>query len=168
MSFCICLARERKRERKKTQQHCYGYHNAPPPFSLLSWFPSWKVPMMYSATPATVSAATSPATSVPYAATAPANQVCSFLKLSVINPWALNKCFIFKSGELLQHLRSIALLALPLIKLHVSSRTRLHLTPHRTQRSSIWKYLCGIYCLLHGFWVVFFFFFVLHLLSASF
>uniref|UniRef100_A0A3Q3G123 Muscleblind like splicing regulator 2 n=1 Tax=Labrus bergylta TaxID=56723 RepID=A0A3Q3G123_9LABR len=44
------------------------------------------VPMMYSATPATVSAATTPATSVPYAATAPANQVCSFLKLSVINP----------------------------------------------------------------------------------
>ncbi|KAM9820482.1 muscleblind-like protein 2a isoform 1-T1 [Neosynchiropus ocellatus] len=36
------------------------------------------VPMMYSATPATVSAATTPATSVPYAATAPANQVCSF------------------------------------------------------------------------------------------
>ncbi|XP_041807432.1 muscleblind-like protein 2a isoform X5 [Chelmon rostratus] len=33
------------------------------------------VPMMYSATPATVSAATSPATSVPYAATAPANQI---------------------------------------------------------------------------------------------
>ncbi|XP_029348833.1 muscleblind-like protein 2a isoform X1 [Echeneis naucrates] len=44
------------------------------------------VPMMYSATPATVSAATTPATSVPYAATATANQVCSFLKLSVINP----------------------------------------------------------------------------------
>uniref|UniRef100_A0A8D3B0Y4 Muscleblind like splicing regulator 2 n=1 Tax=Scophthalmus maximus TaxID=52904 RepID=A0A8D3B0Y4_SCOMX len=43
------------------------------------------VPMMYSATPATVSAATTPATSVPYAATATANQVCSFLKLSVIN-----------------------------------------------------------------------------------
>ncbi|XP_075950611.1 muscleblind-like protein 2a isoform X3 [Anarhichas minor] len=33
------------------------------------------VPMMYSATPATVSAATAPATSVPYAATAPANQI---------------------------------------------------------------------------------------------
>uniref|UniRef100_A0A8C5I7G5 Muscleblind-like protein 2a n=1 Tax=Gouania willdenowi TaxID=441366 RepID=A0A8C5I7G5_GOUWI len=44
------------------------------------------VPMMYSATPATVSAATTPATSVPYAATAPTNQVCSFLKLSVIKP----------------------------------------------------------------------------------
>uniref|UniRef100_A0A3Q2Q3I7 Muscleblind-like protein 2a n=1 Tax=Fundulus heteroclitus TaxID=8078 RepID=A0A3Q2Q3I7_FUNHE len=44
------------------------------------------VPMMYSATPATVSAAATPATSVPYAATAPANQVCSFLKLSVVNP----------------------------------------------------------------------------------
>ncbi|CAG05922.1 unnamed protein product, partial [Tetraodon nigroviridis] len=34
------------------------------------------VPMVYSVTPATVSAATSPTTSVPYAATAPANQVC--------------------------------------------------------------------------------------------
>ncbi|XP_069388492.1 muscleblind-like protein 2a isoform X2 [Paralichthys olivaceus] len=34
-----------------------------------------KVPMMYSATPATVSAATTPATSVPYAATATANQI---------------------------------------------------------------------------------------------
>ncbi|XP_015218893.1 muscleblind-like protein 2 isoform X1 [Lepisosteus oculatus] len=33
------------------------------------------VPMMYSATPATVSAATTPATSVPFAATAPANQI---------------------------------------------------------------------------------------------
>ncbi|KAG7227630.1 hypothetical protein INR49_005445 [Caranx melampygus] len=33
------------------------------------------VPMMYSATPATVSAATTPATSVPYAATASANQI---------------------------------------------------------------------------------------------
>ncbi|XP_063743813.1 muscleblind-like protein 2a isoform X2 [Eleginops maclovinus] len=33
------------------------------------------VPMMYSATPATVSAATTPATSVAYAATAPANQI---------------------------------------------------------------------------------------------
>uniref|UniRef100_A0A7N6FIK6 C3H1-type domain-containing protein n=1 Tax=Anabas testudineus TaxID=64144 RepID=A0A7N6FIK6_ANATE len=41
-----------------------------------AFFPT--VPMMYSATPATVSAATTPATSVPYAATAPANQVCSF------------------------------------------------------------------------------------------
>ncbi|KAJ0005566.1 hypothetical protein NQD34_015460 [Periophthalmus magnuspinnatus] len=33
------------------------------------------VPMMYSTAPATVSAATTPATSVPYAATAPANQI---------------------------------------------------------------------------------------------
>ncbi|XP_010787783.1 muscleblind-like protein 2a isoform X6 [Notothenia coriiceps] len=41
-----------------------------------AFFPT--VPMMYSASPATVSAATTPATSVPYAATAPANQVCSF------------------------------------------------------------------------------------------
>lgn len=57
-----------------------------------------KVPMVYSVTPATVSAATSPTTSVPYAATAPANQVCSSLQLSVINPSALNKCFIFQSG----------------------------------------------------------------------
>ncbi|XP_029936909.1 muscleblind-like protein 2 isoform X7 [Myripristis murdjan] len=38
-----------------------------------AFFPT--VPMMYSATPATVSAATTPATSVPYAATAPANQI---------------------------------------------------------------------------------------------
>ncbi|MFT7818027.1 muscleblind-like protein 2a isoform X8 [Arapaima gigas] len=38
-----------------------------------TFFPT--VPMMYSATPATVSAATTPATSVPYAATAPANQI---------------------------------------------------------------------------------------------
>ncbi|XP_042260699.1 muscleblind-like protein 2 isoform X3 [Thunnus albacares] len=38
-----------------------------------AFFPA--VPMMYSATPATVSAATTPATSVPYAATAPANQI---------------------------------------------------------------------------------------------
>uniref|UniRef100_A0A6Q2Z720 C3H1-type domain-containing protein n=1 Tax=Esox lucius TaxID=8010 RepID=A0A6Q2Z720_ESOLU len=52
------------------------------------------VPMMYSATPATVSAATTPATSLPYAATAPANQVCSFFKafFSPSNPRALNKC----------------------------------------------------------------------------
>ncbi|XP_036396434.1 muscleblind-like protein 2a isoform X4 [Megalops cyprinoides] len=38
-----------------------------------AFFPT--VPMMYSATPATVSAATTPATSAPYAATAPANQI---------------------------------------------------------------------------------------------
>ncbi|XP_033957018.1 muscleblind-like protein 2 isoform X2 [Pseudochaenichthys georgianus] len=38
-----------------------------------AFFPT--VPMMYSASPATVSAATTPATSVPYAATAPANQI---------------------------------------------------------------------------------------------
>uniref|UniRef100_A0A8C3SUU5 C3H1-type domain-containing protein n=1 Tax=Chelydra serpentina TaxID=8475 RepID=A0A8C3SUU5_CHESE len=36
------------------------------------------VPMMHSATSATVSAAATPATSVPFAATATANQVCSF------------------------------------------------------------------------------------------
>ncbi|XP_062370831.1 muscleblind-like protein 2 isoform X23 [Cinclus cinclus] len=36
------------------------------------------VPMMHNATAATVSAATTPATSVPFAATATANQVCSF------------------------------------------------------------------------------------------
>ncbi|XP_015715851.1 muscleblind-like protein 3 isoform X5 [Coturnix japonica] len=40
------------------------------------------VPMMHGATPATVSAATTPATSVPFAATATANQVCSFQWLS--------------------------------------------------------------------------------------
>ncbi len=56
------------------------------PFHCFHGSPPEKVPMMYSATPANVSAATSPATSVPYAATAPANQVCSFLKLSVIDP----------------------------------------------------------------------------------
>ncbi|XP_057186763.1 muscleblind-like protein 2 isoform X8 [Triplophysa rosa] len=38
-----------------------------------AFFPT--VPMMYSATPATVSGATTPATSVPYATTAPANQI---------------------------------------------------------------------------------------------
>ncbi|KAL2081637.1 hypothetical protein ACEWY4_023490 [Coilia grayii] len=38
-----------------------------------AFFPT--VPLMYSATPATVSAATTPATSLPYAATAPANQI---------------------------------------------------------------------------------------------
>ncbi|XP_061841044.1 muscleblind-like protein 2 isoform X2 [Nerophis lumbriciformis] len=44
------------------------------------------VPMMYSATPATVSAATTPATSVPYAATAPANQLpCLFEQPSEID-----------------------------------------------------------------------------------
>uniref|UniRef100_A0A3B3VZ14 Muscleblind like splicing regulator 2 n=1 Tax=Poecilia latipinna TaxID=48699 RepID=A0A3B3VZ14_9TELE len=52
--------------------------------AMAAFYPA--VPMMYSATPATVSAAATPATSVPYAATAPANQVCSFLKLSVVNP----------------------------------------------------------------------------------
>ncbi|XP_075335712.1 muscleblind-like protein 2 isoform X9 [Odontesthes bonariensis] len=41
--------------------------------SAAAFYPA--VPMMYSATPATVSAATTPATSVPYAATAPANQI---------------------------------------------------------------------------------------------
>uniref|UniRef100_A0A3B3VX84 Muscleblind like splicing regulator 2 n=1 Tax=Poecilia latipinna TaxID=48699 RepID=A0A3B3VX84_9TELE len=56
------------------------------PFHCFHGSPPEKVPMMYSATPATVSAAATPATSVPYAATAPANQVCSFLKLSVVNP----------------------------------------------------------------------------------
>ncbi|XP_023698328.1 muscleblind-like protein 2a isoform X1 [Paramormyrops kingsleyae] len=47
-----------------------------PTGSLLCMTPATSiVPMMYSATPATVSAATTPATSVPYAATAPANQI---------------------------------------------------------------------------------------------
>ncbi|XP_061841046.1 muscleblind-like protein 2 isoform X4 [Nerophis lumbriciformis] len=49
-----------------------------------AFFPT--VPMMYSATPATVSAATTPATSVPYAATAPANQLpCLFEQPSEID-----------------------------------------------------------------------------------
>ncbi|XP_044523572.1 muscleblind-like protein 1 isoform X2 [Gracilinanus agilis] len=39
------------------------------------------VPMVHGATPATVSAATTSATSVPFAATATANQVCSFTAL---------------------------------------------------------------------------------------
>ncbi|XP_035533026.1 muscleblind-like protein 2a isoform X5 [Morone saxatilis] len=46
-----------------------------PTGSVFCMTPNSIVPMMYSATPATVSAATSPATSVPYAATAPANQI---------------------------------------------------------------------------------------------
>lgn len=41
--------------------------------------PYRKVPMMHGATPTTVSAATTPATSVPFAATATANQVCPLL-----------------------------------------------------------------------------------------
>ncbi|XP_019129746.1 muscleblind-like protein 2a isoform X4 [Larimichthys crocea] len=56
------------------------------------------VPMMYSATPATVSAATSPATSVPYAATAPANQIkhfcspsCTYTKLCLNYPLIILK-----------------------------------------------------------------------------
>ncbi|XP_028323169.1 muscleblind-like protein 2a isoform X5 [Gouania willdenowi] len=43
------------------------------PLQQPAFFPT--VPMMYSAAPATVSAATTPATSVPYAATAPTNQI---------------------------------------------------------------------------------------------
>ncbi|XP_034042027.1 muscleblind-like protein 2a isoform X2 [Thalassophryne amazonica] len=47
-----------------------------PTSSILCMTPATNVvPMMYSATPATVSAASTPATSVPYAATAPANQI---------------------------------------------------------------------------------------------
>ena len=38
-----------------------------------------KVPMMHGATPTTVSAATTPATSVPFAATATGNQVWQFI-----------------------------------------------------------------------------------------
>ncbi|XP_037134042.1 muscleblind-like protein 2a isoform X3 [Syngnathus acus] len=53
------------------QQHAFF-----PTGSVLCMTPaSSLVPMMYSATPATVSAATTPATSVPYAATAQANQI---------------------------------------------------------------------------------------------
>uniref|UniRef100_A0A8C6Z4A3 Muscleblind like splicing regulator 2 n=1 Tax=Nothoprocta perdicaria TaxID=30464 RepID=A0A8C6Z4A3_NOTPE len=43
-----------------------------------AFIPTGKLPMMHNATAATVSAATTPATSVPFAATATANQVCSF------------------------------------------------------------------------------------------
>ncbi|KAM7407383.1 hypothetical protein PAMA_003217 [Pampus argenteus] len=46
-----------------------------PTGSVFCMAPANLVPMMYSATPATVSAATTPATSVPYTATAPANQI---------------------------------------------------------------------------------------------
>lgn len=45
-----------------------------------------KVPMVHGATPATVSAATTSATSVPFAATATANQVCSFTALFLKQP----------------------------------------------------------------------------------
>uniref|UniRef100_A0A3Q2Y5K3 Muscleblind like splicing regulator 2 n=1 Tax=Hippocampus comes TaxID=109280 RepID=A0A3Q2Y5K3_HIPCM len=75
----LCMTPANSIGKYPRQTRRYGYHNAPPAFSLLPWFPLPEpVPMMYSATPASVSAATSPATSVPYAATAPANQVCSF------------------------------------------------------------------------------------------
>ena len=88
----LCVVSERRWE-----QRFYGYHNAAPPSPLLPWSPPPPdtVPMMYSATPATVSAATAPATS-PYAATATANQVCSFCfsvgSFLSVNPWTLNKC----------------------------------------------------------------------------
>ncbi|XP_062389882.1 muscleblind-like protein 2a isoform X1 [Sardina pilchardus] len=53
------------------------------------------VPMMYSATPATVSAATTPATSVPYAATAPANQLpASFPPRATLR---LNSCYLHET-----------------------------------------------------------------------
>lgn len=45
-------------------------------------FPSEKVPMMHGASPAAVSAATTSATSVPFAS-ASANQVCSFMAFSL-------------------------------------------------------------------------------------
>ncbi|XP_041924061.1 muscleblind-like protein 2a isoform X2 [Alosa pseudoharengus] len=53
------------------------------------------VPMMYSATPATVSAATTPATSVPYAATAPANQLpACFPPRATLR---LNSCYLHET-----------------------------------------------------------------------
>jgi len=53
-----------------------GPHTAPlfGMFAYVIFLP--KVPMVHGATPATVSAATTSATSVPFAATATANQVC--------------------------------------------------------------------------------------------
>lgn len=53
-----------------------GSHTAPlfRMFAYMIFLP--KVPMVHGATPATVSAATTSATSVPFAATATANQVC--------------------------------------------------------------------------------------------
>lgn len=111
--ICICLARERSVAMVIIMLHLlfHCFHGSLPE----------QVPMMYSASPASVSAATSPATSVPYTATAPANQVCSFLKLSVVNPWALNKCFIFKWEELL---------CLPAcIAFHQASHTRRSIEP---------------------------------------
>lgn len=55
---------------------CHGFHIATL-FCVFAYmiFPP-KVPMVHGATPATVSAATTSATSVPFAATATANQVC--------------------------------------------------------------------------------------------
>lgn len=55
---------------------CHGFHIATL-FCMFAYmiFPP-KVPMVHGATPATVSAATTSATSVPFAATATANQVC--------------------------------------------------------------------------------------------
>lgn len=75
---------------------CHGFHIATL-FCMFAYmiFPP-KVPMVHGATPATVSAATTSATSVPFAATATANQVCSFTALflknrlwqgSVQQPW---------------------------------------------------------------------------------
>ena len=64
---------------------CHGFHIATL-FCMFAYviFPP-KVPMVHGATPATVSAATTSATSVPFAATATANQVCSFTALFLTN-----------------------------------------------------------------------------------
>lgn len=63
---------------KPTKQNIYTLH--PPVCRFHGSLP--KVPMMHGATPTTVSAATTPATSVPFAATATANQVWPFQWLS--------------------------------------------------------------------------------------
>ncbi len=52
------------------------------PVCVLIPFSLWKVPMMHGASPAAVSAATTSATSVPFAS-ASANQVCSFMAFSL-------------------------------------------------------------------------------------
>lgn len=64
--------------KKKPKKYIYTLH--PPVCRFHGSLP--KVPMMHGATPTTVSAATTPATSVPFAATATANQVWPFQWLS--------------------------------------------------------------------------------------
>ncbi|XP_077436166.1 muscleblind-like protein 2a isoform X3 [Vanacampus margaritifer] len=65
-----------QQEKSTSQAGRLGTESSTGHWSVLCMTPANSVvPMMYSATPASVSAATSPATSVPYAATAPANQI---------------------------------------------------------------------------------------------